>query len=199
MVPLHIELAQQASEDQPNHPLASISVGDARNLPWDDGTSDVVLLFGPLYHLTDRAERLVALGEARRVLRDGGIFLGVGISRFASALDGLFRGFLDDPAFQPIVEGDLQRGQHKNPTENPNYFMETLFHHPDELKAEVAEAGFSLIGVFGVEGPGVWLQNFDDHWNNEGRRERMLQVARWLESEAALLGLSAHLMVVAKK
>ena len=199
LVPLHIELAHRASEDQPIHPLASISIADARSLPWDDDTSDVVLLFGPLYHLTDHADRLIALREARRVLRDGGILLGVGISRFASALDGLFRGFLDDPEFQRIVEGDLQRGQHKNPTENPNYFMETFFHHPDELRTEVEEVGFSLMGVFGVEGPGVWLQNFDDHWNNEERRVRMLQIASWLEAEPTLLGLSAHLLVVAKK
>lgn len=199
LVPLHIELALRASEDQPNHPLASISLADARNLPWHDGTSDVVLMFGPLYHLTDRADRLVALTEARRVLRDGGMLLGVGISRFASVLDGLFRGFLDDPAFQPIVEQDLQSGQHRNPTQHPNYFMDTFFHHPDELRTEVEEAGFSLPRVFGVEGPGVWLQNFDDHWENEERRVRMLQIASWLEAEPSLLGLSAHLLAVAQK
>ena len=199
LVALHVELAIQASEDQPDHPLASIEVADARTLPWDDGTSDAVLLFGPLYHLTDRADRLVALMEARRVLRGGGILLGVGISRFASVLDGLFRGFLDDPAFQSIVEGDLERGQHRNPTEHPMYFMDTFFHHPDELGTEVMEVGFSLLGIFGVEGPGVWLQNLDDHWNNEERRGRMLQIARWLESEPTLLGLSPHLLVVAKK
>jgi SAM-dependent methyltransferase len=50
---------------------------------------DVVLLFGPLYHLTQRVDRLTALQEARRVLRSGGLLLAAGISRFASALDGL--------------------------------------------------------------------------------------------------------------
>ena len=44
LVPLHVELARRASEDQPNHPLASIAAADARTLPWNEGTSDAVLL-----------------------------------------------------------------------------------------------------------------------------------------------------------
>src|SRR5262245_33094701 len=32
------------------HPLISISVGEARSLPFDDSSADLVLLLGPLYH-----------------------------------------------------------------------------------------------------------------------------------------------------
>lgn len=67
--PLHVELARQASQAQPDAPLASIEVGDARSLKRPDASVDVVLLFGPLYHLTERADRLTALQEAHRVLR----------------------------------------------------------------------------------------------------------------------------------
>jgi hypothetical protein len=35
------------------------------------------------------------------------------------------------------VEGDLQNGQHRNPNQHSNYFMDTFFHHPDELRTEV--------------------------------------------------------------
>jgi len=48
-----------------------------------------VLLFGPLYHLTERADRLRALAEAGRVARPGGPIFVATISRFASLLDGL--------------------------------------------------------------------------------------------------------------
>src|SRR2546425_749697 len=64
-------------------------VGDARVLRAGDGSVDAVLLLGPLYHLTDRAERLQALDEARRVVRQGGPVFVAAISRFASLLDGL--------------------------------------------------------------------------------------------------------------
>jgi SAM-dependent methyltransferase len=143
ITPLHVELARQASARQPDAPLASAEVGDARSLPWDAATADAVVLFGPLYHLTDRGDRLQALREACRVLRPGGVLLTAAISRFASAFDGLCRGFLKDPAFAEIVRRDLTDGQHRNPTGRPEYFMDTFFHHPDELLAVVAEAGFA--------------------------------------------------------
>jgi SAM-dependent methyltransferase len=197
--PVHVRLAQEASDAQAGHPIAGARVGDARALPWADASSDAVLLLGPLYHLTDRRDRLAALKEAKRVLKPGGVLLAVGISRFASALDGLARGFLDDPAFARIVDQDLEDGQHRNPTNHPHYFMETFFHHPEELRGEVAESGISVDGMYGIEGPAWLLQNLEHHWNDEGRRERMLGVVRRVESEPTLLGASAHVMVVGRK
>jgi SAM-dependent methyltransferase len=74
-----------------------------------------VLLFGPLYHLTEAADRRQALGEARRVLAPGGRLLAMAVCRFAWLLDGLYEGWLDDPDFRPIVDQDLADGQHRNP------------------------------------------------------------------------------------
>ena len=199
IVPLHVELAAKASLRQPDTPLASIEIGDACALERQDGSVDAVLMFGPLYHLTDRQQRILALKEALRVIRKGGVLLAVGISRFASALDGLRSRFLEDPSFFEIVMADLRDGQHRNPTENPDYFMDTFFHHPDELQSEVKEAGFGRIEIFGVEGPGWLAPDFDDWWRDEDLRSRLLAVARLLETERGMLGTSAHMMVAASK
>ncbi|WP_250003573.1 class I SAM-dependent methyltransferase [Actinoplanes sp. M2I2] len=43
-------------------------VGDARDLPAVDASADVVPMFGPLYHLQDRADRVSACREAARVV-----------------------------------------------------------------------------------------------------------------------------------
>jgi SAM-dependent methyltransferase len=199
ITPRHVELAREASARQPDAPLAGAEVGDARALPGRDYTADTVLLLGPLYHLTDRADRLQALREAHRVLRPGGVVLAAAISRFASALDGLARGFLKDPMFAEIVRRDLTDGQHRNPTGRPEYFMDTFFHHPDELRAEVAEAGFAEPKVYGVEGPGWLLPDIDVWWENGEYRDRLLDLARTLETEPTVLGMSAHLMAVATR
>jgi SAM-dependent methyltransferase len=199
ITPLHVELARQASARQPQAPLLSAEVGDARSLSWADGTADAIVLFGPLYHLTDRADRLRALREAHRVLRPGGVLLAAAISRFASALDGLGRGFLKDPHFADIVRRDLTDGQHRNPTGRPEYFMDTFFHHPDELRTEFVEAGFAAAAVYAVEGPCWLLSDFDAWWGNGEYRERLLQIARALEREPSLLGVSAHLVATAAK
>lgn len=199
IVPLHIELARKESDRQPEHQLASAKVGDACSLDWDDNSADAALLFGPLYHLTDKRDRHRALSEARRVLKKGGVIMAVGISRFASTLDGLRMGFLKDPEFVEIVKGDLKNGHHRNPTGIQEYFTDTFFHHPDELKAEVTEAGFLDSRVYGVEGPSWLAPNIDEWWKNEEQRDVLLGIARALESEPALSGISSHLMAVAVK
>jgi len=197
--PLHVELARQASRSQPGAPLASIEVGDARNLMRSDTSVDVVLMFGPLYHLTERVDRLTALQEAHRVLRSGGILLAVGISRFTSALDGMRQGFFDDPVFTQVVEQDLLDGQHRNPTNNPTYFTTTFFHHPEELRTEVEESGFQYEKTLPVEGP-LWLSDYVvENFSDEKQRDKFLKLARLLEGEQSLLGVSAHLLVVARK
>src|SRR6185503_6418578 len=115
-VPLHIEQARAAGQ------LASAEVGDARTLHLGDDSVDAVLLLGPLYHLLERDDRLRALGEARRVCRAGGVVIAAAISRFASTLDGLRGGYLEDPTFAAIAAGDLRDGRHVNPTGDVNYF-----------------------------------------------------------------------------
>jgi len=199
IVPLHIELAKEESAQQPEYPLSSAEVGDACTLNRNDNSVDAALLFGPLYHLTDKRDRLIALSEAYRVLRKGGVLMAVGISRFASTFDGLRSEYLKDPKFVEIVNGDLKNGLHKNFTDNPFYFMDTFFHHPNELKAELAEVGFSDSRVYGVEGPSWLAPNIDEWWKDEAQRNVLLEIARRLESEPTLLGISSHLMAVGVK
>ena len=107
------------------------------NLDFEDESSDAVLLFGPLYHLTDRAERLKALAEARRVLRPGGVLMAYAISRYASTMYGLFHGLVWEADYLQMIEMELASGQHRKP-EKRNVFTTAFFHHPDELKASWA-------------------------------------------------------------
>jgi ubiquinone/menaquinone biosynthesis C-methylase UbiE len=66
-MPLHIEQARQIMASHPT--LASLAVGDAREVDLPDESAELVLLLGPLYHLTEREDRVQALREAYRLLR----------------------------------------------------------------------------------------------------------------------------------
>ena len=180
-------------------PLVSCRVGDARALDVPAETVDVVLLLGPLYHLTDPRDRDRSLREATRVLRPGGRLFAAAISRWASALDGLARDLLQDPQFALIVAQDLQDGQHRNPTERIDYFTTAYFHRPDELADEVRAAGLVLDGVYGLEGPGWILPDLAERMRDADRRASLLRVARMLETEPSVLGSSAHLLAVARR
>ena len=195
-VALHVAQARDAAGKQPDRPFTA-AMGDARRLEEVDASYDAVLMLGPLYHLTERAERVGALTEARRVLRPGGVVLAVAISRFASLLDGLRRAVFDDPEFRQLLERDVREGQHRNPALErlPGWFTTAFFHHPEELADEVEAAGLGLEGVLGIEGPG----GFVGDWDDAGQRPGMLAAARSVERERTLLGMSAHLLAVGRK
>ena len=179
--------------------LTSCRVADARALPAANESVQLVLLLGPLYHLVEADGRRRALLEARRVLQPGGVLIAAGISRWASVLDGLARDLLADDRFARIVERDVREGQHRNPTERADYFTTAYFHEPAELRTEVAAAGLTVEGLYGVEGPGWILPDLPERWSDPERRAALLHVARLLEAEPAVLGCSAHLLAVGRK
>jgi SAM-dependent methyltransferase len=198
-VPLHVEQARRAAAALPAGALLRAEAGDARDLPASESSQDAVLLLGPLYHLTERADRVRTLGEARRVLRPGGVAFVVGISRFASLFAGLTAGTDHDPAFVAIVERDLRDGQHRNPDGPIEWFTTAFFHRPDELQAEIEEAGLRPTAMYGIEGPGWLAPDFGERWAEEARRRRLLDIARVVERESWLLAVSPHIMAVASR
>ena len=198
-VPLHIAQAQAAAQKAGGHPLASIQLGDARTLDHPDNSADGALLLGPLYHLIEQSDRILALREAHRALRPGGVVLAAGINRFASTIVALQEGLIDDAEFAPIYEQDLRCGQHRNPTDDPNYFTTAFFHHPQELIDEIIEAGFRYEILLAIEGPVRIMKNFTEQWGKPEIQERLLNITRLVEAEPSLWGVSPHIMAIGKK
>ena len=194
LTPRHV---QKANDDLADLQVVA-EVGDARDLNAADDSFDVVLIFGPLYHLTERADRIAALRQASRVARPAGLIAVAAVNRFASLFDGLSRKFVFDPAFVKVVDQDLHTGQHRNPEEQPHWWTTAFFHHPDQLRAEAEEAGLTIHELVGVEGLAGYLPQLADNWQNPPDRERILWAARVVESEPSLLGLSPHLLLIAK-
>jgi hypothetical protein len=121
------------------------------------------------------------------------------LATFALAsLDGLYRGWLDNPDFRPIVDQDLLDGQHRNadPVGRPEFFTTAYFHTPDGLSGEIERAGFTGVAVYGAEGPGWPLRQ---EWADPQRREQVLFAARSVERQPSLIGFSHHLIAAAAK
>jgi ubiquinone/menaquinone biosynthesis C-methylase UbiE len=191
----HVDTAQRLAATLPG---VAASWGDARRLPCPDRSFDAALLLGPLYHLTDREDRVLALREARRIVQVDGLVFAAAISRFASLFDGLDSGFLFDEAGARMVEQDLATGQHRNPTRDPSWFTTAYFHRPEELRQECVEAGLDVVAVIGVEGLACWLSHLAERWQVPADREVIVQSAAAIATEESLLGLSAHLIAVAR-
>lgn len=196
-VPLHVEQAEAASRAA-SAPLAGTTVGDARALDAGDGSADAVLLLGPLYHLTDRGDRVTALREAGRVLRPGGVVLAKALSRFYP--------LFEDVAFgAPVVPNELERnvafladGQYRNPGGDPADFTTSYFHRPEELAEEVREAGLRLRALVAGSGGLKLLPQLPERLNDPDQRKRVLDLLRLLESEPSILGMSQNFVAVAQ-
>ena len=202
--PDHIAKARMASEDQLDNPIFSIEAADARHLDCPDSSADVVMLMGPLYHLIEREERICALEEAYRVLKTNGLLFAAGITRYGNALYGLVtyglsNRILDEPEFMEMTLRELEDGNHFRPDIYPDFIPRSYFHLPGGLRGEIEEAGFFFERMLAVEGPGWIVPNFDEMWSDESRRERVLKIVRAVEDHSDIMGMSPHLLAIARK
>ena len=176
-------------------PGVTAVAGDARELPLPDSSADGVLMLGPLYHLTDRDDRLRAWREAVRATRPGGVVAGAVISRFASLCDGFAKGYFAEPGFAGIVAGALADGVHRNRDAHRRWFTTAYFHHPAEPAAEAAEAGLTGVRTLAVEGP-AWMSAHLSGLLDDP--ELVLTMLRRVEEEPSLFGSSSHLLTVGR-
>ncbi|MFC4063958.1 class I SAM-dependent methyltransferase [Actinoplanes subglobosus] len=188
LVPAHVEQALAGV------PPVDAVVGDARSLPVPDRGYDATLLLGPLYHLLDRADRLLALREAVRVTRPGGVVMAAAISRFAGPLDFAATGrFTSDRLYEEAAQ--ILRDGRNHPGLG---FTHAYFHRVSELADEFREAGLTGVAVHGVEGP-AWpaAEAAAGTPSERAVLEGALALARLYSSEADVVSSSAHLMAVA--
>jgi hypothetical protein len=60
------------------------------------------------------------------------------------------------------------------------------------------DAGLIHEETLAVQGPGWLVPEFKERWKDEGQRKVLLTVIRWMEKEPVALGMSPHIMAVAR-
>jgi len=179
--------------------LKNYDTGDAVDLRFSDDLFDMILFMGPLYHLTERVDRVNALREARRVLKTGGVLIAAVISRYASLIDGLQRDLIVDDQFFSILLNDLRTGTHLNGTDNLEYFTSSHFHTPEEIVAEIEESGLIFEKLIPVESFGWMVRNFSEKEKDIGFIKKLFETINLLEANEDLLPISPHIIAVARK
>lgn len=205
----NIAMSAALAEEYPGAGLASAMVCDARSVPRPDNSADAVLLMGPLYSITEYEERILALRESHRLLRDGGLLFAAALTPYSVLVSRLRvyheddtpkRRELDDPAVLSIIERALADGCYINPEKKiANGIGSSHLHTAKALRAELAHGGFGAATVHGVMG-GAWLApHLDALLANEESRALLMKTVRMLDTHEEIIGLSGHLLAVAEK
>ncbi|MFJ8135254.1 class I SAM-dependent methyltransferase [Streptomyces sp. NPDC096013] len=188
--PLHVEQAGRL-------PGVEARVGDARELPGQDASYDVVLLLGPLYHLPERADRVRALSEAHRVVRPGGPVVAATINRFAGLHDMLRQELYFTAGHRARVDREGEEGRHDSA--DGGLFTTAYFAQPHEAPEEFTDAALTVTGQYGLEGVAWLMGGIEDWLDDPDRRAAVLAATRRIESEPTLLGTSGHLLTAGRR
>jgi SAM-dependent methyltransferase len=195
LMPLHVKQLQEAAG---GNPRIQTAVGDARQLDLPGDSADAVLMLGPLYHLDRRADRVRALAEARRVVRQDGPVFAAAISRWAPRLDAILRLRLYETV--PGAEAELAAIERTGrlPVLFPGSFCGYL-HRPGQLRAEAAAGGLQVVDLVCVEGAAYLLDDLAERLSDDNARRVVMETARALERVPELLGVGPHLLVTARR
>ena len=147
----------KAKAEEAGITLADIVHGNALNLSqFADEAFDVVLLFGPLYHLLAADERKKAVVEGMRVLRKNACTEHSRSGRFFSAFVTRYAPFryavAQDPKWlnnnKEYAEKLLATGVHDRGTG----FVNVFFAHPTEITPFMESCGLKTLNLIGCEG-----------------------------------------------
>ena len=205
----NIRMSGELAEEYPGIHLNSATVCDARSIPRPDKSADAVLLMGPLYSITEYEERIAAIRESRRLLKDEGILFSAALTPYSVLIsrialyrkdDSKKRRELDDPAVIAMIERALDDGCYINPGKAiATGLGSTHLHTAKALREELAHGGFDTLSVHGVMG-GAWLApNLDVLLDNKETRELLMKTVRMLDTHEEIIGLSGHLLAVSRK
>jgi len=187
----HIDMAKQKSIAD-NIALASCTCADARNLPYQNESMDIVLVMGALYHLQSQESRAACLREAFRVLKRGGHVICTVISRYTALVATLkwnLSHIYDLAALKKIIETGMVDGF---------TFPQAYFHTPSEITTELSTAGFFNTHTIAVEGIAA---PFGDYTlpADENEAARLLSYIELVESTPEVMGVSRNIIAVGKK
>ena len=161
--------------------------GNALDLSrYESDSFDVVLLFGPLYHLHEEADKLRCIEEAKRVCKpDGKIFFAF-ISNDMVIL-----------TMQQCQDDYLMNGDYNKETFRLDDFP-FVFHTPDRCRELLSKGGIQICHEVASDGASELLQDLVNGLD-EASYQQYLRYHFYICEKPEFLGMSNHLLFVGEK
>jgi len=181
--------------------IKSITQTNAVDLSiYADSSFDAVLLFGPLYHLTDESERLSCIEEIKRVLKQGGLVFAAFIPYLCGAIGVAERMFrFPDQVSKETLERVFDRGIFNNNTDRG--FQEGYYPTSDEVVTLFNGNGFSKILLRSVRG---WGSNneeqiYEQKKENPEKYKAVIDLINKTASDPSIIEMGSHAIYIGRK
>lgn len=166
--------------------------GNAMKLKrFDDNTFDLTLLFGPMYHLHEREEKLKALSEARRITKPGGYIL---VAYIMNEYAVISFGIMEGNIARAKQTGMLDDTYHTTRTGNPLYSMVRL----EDMESLNEELGLKRMQVIAADGAASYIRVALNALDEVGFGEYIKYHLSTCE-RMDLMGASAHTVDILQK
>lgn len=166
--------------------------GNATNLSkFSDNTFDIVLLFGPMYHLIEEADKIKALEEAKRVMKPNGILF---VSYYMNEYAIIKHGFIENQITKSIEDHLVDSHFHVTPKTDDLYSMVRI----EDIKKYQRKANLKRIKMLAQDGPSDYIRSVINHMTEE-EFEIYLQYHFSTCERKELLGASSHVLDILKK
>lgn len=161
--------------------------GNALDLSrYEDNSFDAVLLFGPLYHLHEMADRKRCIEEAKRVCKpEGKLFLA-----FISNDIVILTMFAEHPDY--FVNGDYNKETFRLDD------VPFVFHTPNACRDLLKDSGLAILREVASDGVSELLAEKINAMDEEGYAQ-YLRYHKYICEKPEMLGMSNHLLYVCEK
>lgn len=161
--------------------------GNALDLSrYDSESFDAVLLFGPLYHLHEEADKLRCIEEAKRVCKhDGKIF-------FAFISNDIVIMTMQQMHSNYLIDGDYNKETFRLDD------FPFVFHTPDHCRDLLGKAGIQICHEVASDGASELLQDLVNDLD-EASYQQYLRYHFYICEKPEFLGMSNHLLFVGEK
>ena len=167
-------------------------LGNATNLSmFKDKTFDMVLIFGPLYHLINEDDKIKAIMEAKRVLKDDGIIM---ISYYMNDYAIIKHGFMDNNIIESINDNLIDKNFHIIPKDNDLYSMVRL----DDINKYKKICKLKRIKIIAQEGPSDYIRSYLSKMDKE-TFDLYIKYHLTVCEKKELIGASSHVLDILKK
>ena len=189
---------KQKEEDKVENLIACDQVNATDLSRYKDNSFDVVLLFGPLYHLTEKDEREKCVSEIHRVLKTGGKVLASFIPHLSGSI-ALVQRFCWSPDQVSIdtLEDCFDSGKFKNLSSNG--FQEGYYPTSEEIENLFAANGFEKQLLRSIRGFGYEKEDVIFKFKNKNVFSKILELIDSTAEDKSIIEMCGHAMYIGIK